>query len=508
MAAIDSGLVPGPRIHVTTPYLTGPEGGGSMSIAASPEQARRFVAYWAAEGATWVKFYTDISRASMKAAIDEAHKQGIKATGHLCSVTFQEAIDLGIDDFAHDVLTASDFIADKQPDKCPNNVYKQLDSLVSGDSPLAKSLIQSMISHKVSMTTTMAIYEALSPGRPVQDERSLELMTPVVRAAYVKNRAYIDSMPGYMFTKDGFARALAFDKAFYAAGGVMASGVDPTGNGGALPGFGDQRGYELLRESGLTAEQAVQVVSFNGARMLGVDDEARLGGEGQDRRPGAAQGRPGGRSVGDPQRGDGIQGWRGLRSDQADRRRARTGGCRLIVAFLGLGQMGQPIARNLVVGGFDVRTWNRSGGSVEGATACRTIEEAVRPAAVVVTMLSEDAAVRAVTFGEGKLAASLRTGGIHVGMSTISVALATELATTHAEGGQRYVNAPVFGRPDRAASKQLFVVPGGSAADIAELAPLFAAVGQGTFPMPGAAESAIAKLCGNFMLAATARVAG
>jgi hypothetical protein len=267
--------VPGPRIHVTTPYLTGPEGGGSMSVAASPEQARRFVAYWAAEGATWVKFYTDISRAAMKAAIDEAHKQGIKATGHLCSVTFQEAIDLGIDDFAHGVLTASDFIAGKEPDKCPPNVYKQLDSLVSGDSPLATSLIKSMISHKVSMTTTMAIYEALSPGRPVQDERSLELMTPVVRAAYVKSRAFIDTMPGYTFTKDGFARALAFDKAFYSAGGVMASGVDPTGNGGALPGFGDQRGYELLRESGLNAEQAVQVTTYNGARVLGV--EGKLG---------------------------------------------------------------------------------------------------------------------------------------------------------------------------------------------------------------------------------------
>lgn len=272
---VDSGFVPGPRIHVTTPYLTGPEGGGSMSVAASPEQARRFVAYWAAEGATWVKFYTDISRASMKAAIDEAHKHGIKATGHLCSVTFKEAVDLGIDDFAHGVLTASDFVAGKEPDKCPNDIYKQLDSLVSGDSPLAKSLIDLIISHKVSVTTTMAIYEALYPGRPVQDERSLELMTPVVRAAYVKNRAYIDTMPGYMFTKDGFARALAFDKAFFDKGGVLASGVDPTGNGGALPGFGDQRGYELLRESGLSAEHAVQVTTYNGARVLGV--EAKLG---------------------------------------------------------------------------------------------------------------------------------------------------------------------------------------------------------------------------------------
>jgi 3-hydroxyisobutyrate dehydrogenase-like beta-hydroxyacid dehydrogenase len=173
----------------------------------------------------------------------------------------------------------------------------------------------------------------------------------------------------------------------------------------------------------------------------------------------------------------------------------------LIVAFLGLGHMGQPIARNLVLAGFEVRTWNRSGGAVEGAHGCRTIEEAVRPAEVVITMLSEDAALRAVAFGEGKLIASLRTGGIHVGMSTISVALATELATVHAEGGQRFVNAPVFGRPDMAAAGKLFLVPGGSSADITELAPLFGAVGQGTFPMPGAAESAVAKLCGNFMLA-------
>ena len=174
----------------------------------------------------------------------------------------------------------------------------------------------------------------------------------------------------------------------------------------------------------------------------------------------------------------------------------------MIIAFLGLGHMGHPIARNLASSGFDVRTWNRSGGAVEGATPCRTIEEAVRPAAVAITMLSEDAAVRAVTFGDGKLAASLMTGGIHVGMSTISVALAGELATVHAQGGQRFVNAPVFGRPEMATAAKLFIVPGGNAADISELSPLFAAMGQGTFPMPGAKESAVAKLCGNFMLAA------
>ena len=180
----------------------------------------------------------------------------------------------------------------------------------------------------------------------------------------------------------------------------------------------------------------------------------------------------------------------------------------MIIAFLGLGHMGRPMAKNLASAGFDVRTWNRSGGSVDGATACRTIEEAVRPAEVVITMLSEDAAVRAVTLGEGRVAASLMTGGVHVGMSTISVDLAGELATVHAEGHQRFVNAPVFGRPEMAAAAKLFIVAGGTAADIGQLGPLFAAMGQGTFPMPGARESAVAKLCGNFMLAALIEALG
>lgn len=270
--AIDAGEVPGPRVHVTTPYMTGGEGGGSMYTTDDPEAARRFVAYWAGEGASWVKFYTDISRAAMKAAIEEAHRHGMKTTGHLCSVTFREAVELGLDDFAHGVLTATDFVPGKEADKCPTNIYRLLDSLARADGPTASSLIDLMVRRGASMTTTMPVYEALYPKRPVTDARSLDLMEQAVRTAYLANRAFIDSVPNWAFTKDGFARALAFDKAFFAAGGILANGVDPTGNGGALPGFGDQRGYELLREAGLTAEQAVQVVSFNGARILGVAD--------------------------------------------------------------------------------------------------------------------------------------------------------------------------------------------------------------------------------------------
>jgi 3-hydroxyisobutyrate dehydrogenase-like beta-hydroxyacid dehydrogenase len=176
------------------------------------------------------------------------------------------------------------------------------------------------------------------------------------------------------------------------------------------------------------------------------------------------------------------------------------------VAVLGLGQMGRPIAANLVAAGFAVRTWNRSGGTVEGAVACATIADAAAGADVALTMLSEDAAVEAVTFGEGRLLVALRGGALHVGMSTVSVALAGRLAEAHRAAGQGFVAAPVFGRPDAAAAGRLWIVPGGDAPDVEALAAVFAALGQGTFPMPGAREAALAKLCGNFLIAANIEI--
>jgi hypothetical protein len=262
-------------VFVTTPYLTGQGGGGMMSVANTPEEARRFIAYWAEEGASWVKFYTDISRDAMRAAIDEAHRRGMRATGHLCSVTFREAVEMGIDDLAHGAGTASDFIPGKQPDRCPPGAFNALDSLVIPDGPVARDLIQLMVQRNVSMTTTMPVFELFYPGRPVTDARVLEMMSPEVRAAYTAERATIDTLRNYPLTAAGFQRMLAFDLAFFRAGGLLANGVDPTGNGGALPGFGDQRGYELLREAGLTTEEAVKVVTSNGARILGIGD--RLG---------------------------------------------------------------------------------------------------------------------------------------------------------------------------------------------------------------------------------------
>jgi imidazolonepropionase-like amidohydrolase len=271
--AIDAGRIPGPRVHITAPYITGPGGGGQMAVLETPEAARRFVAYWAQEGATWLKAYTDIKQSELKAAIDEAHKRGVKVTGHLCSVSFQEAVDLGIDNLEHGLLTATDFDPQKQVDMCPQGSMVR----VAGASPTSdawRATIKKMVDKKVGMTSTLAVYEPFFPKRPT-DERGLEAMAPEVREAYLRMKAQIDTSTSWALTPEMLQRAMAFEKAFVDAGGVLAAGVDPTGFGGALPGFGDQRNYELLIEAGFSPAQTVQILSANGAKILGVYD--RLG---------------------------------------------------------------------------------------------------------------------------------------------------------------------------------------------------------------------------------------
>jgi imidazolonepropionase-like amidohydrolase len=270
-ADIDAGRAPGPRVHITAPYITGARGAGYMTAISSPEQARRFVNYWGDEGATWLKAYTNIRSEDLKAAIDEAHKRGMKVTGHLCSVSFQEAVALGIDNLEHGLFTASDFVANKTVDVCPSGLGNAVVAASPSSEPWSKT-IQTMIGQRVSMTSTLAVYEPGFPNRPPRDQRVLDAMAPEVREAYLGYRRTVDENPNPR-PLTALKNAMSFEVAFFRAGGLLGAGVDPTGQGGALPGYGDQRNYELLIESGFTPSEVVQIMSLHGAKILGVDGQ-------------------------------------------------------------------------------------------------------------------------------------------------------------------------------------------------------------------------------------------
>ena len=270
--AIDKGETPGPRMFVTGPYLTGERAGSGMHAITTADEARRTVNYWADEGATWLKFYTTVTRDAMKAVIDEAHKRGLKVTGHLCSVSFREAVALGIDNLEHGLLTNTDYLPNKQPDQCPSANTAGYDKL-DIQSAAVQQTFRDMLAKKVAMTSTLAVWELFVPNRPPLQQRVLDAMAPEVRTEYLAARQRLTEPNSFNISEPLFKKAMEYERAFVNAGGLLAAGVDPTGNGGALPGFGDQRNYELLLEAGFTPEQSIQILTLNGAKVLGIDGQ-------------------------------------------------------------------------------------------------------------------------------------------------------------------------------------------------------------------------------------------
>ena len=178
------------------------------------------------------------------------------------------------------------------------------------------------------------------------------------------------------------------------------------------------------------------------------------------------------------------------------------------IGFIGTGRMGTPMIRNLIAAGYSLRVFNRTASHTAqavaaGATACATAAETVDIDGIVLTMLADDAAVRAAMLGSHGILKTLGRGGVHVSMSTIAPATACELAALHQENSSTYIAAPVFGRPDAAAEKKLWVCTSGDAAAKTRVRPVLEALGQAVVDFGDRVESAnVLKLCGNFMVAA------
>jgi len=183
------------------------------------------------------------------------------------------------------------------------------------------------------------------------------------------------------------------------------------------------------------------------------------------------------------------------------------------VGFIGLGRMGAGMAANLLKAGHEVTVYNRTPGKrqalvEQGAHAAARVAEACRGDAVI-TMLADDDALESVVFGDKGVIGSLGQGAIHLCMSTISVALSARLAAAHANAGQRFVAAPVFGRPEAAAAAKLFIVAAGAPDAVDACLPLFEALGQKTFSVGDKPQAAnLVKLSGNFLLASMIEALG
>jgi imidazolonepropionase-like amidohydrolase len=267
---IDSGELPGPKVHVTGPYLN------ARSAEPDPEAIAREVESQADRGATSFKAYTSLRASELKAAIDAAHARGLRLTGHLCAVGFREAAAMGIDNLEHGLAVDSEFYSDKQSGVCPNQ-GATVDQLTRTDITTDMGIhrtIADLVRHGVAVTSTLAVYESFTGDESAFDPRMPDVLTSWVRKVYDAKRVqWIDRetprarMWAVMRTKE-----MQFERAFVAAGGQLLAGVDPTGWGGIVAGFGDQRELELLVEAGLTPEAAIQVATSNGADFLYESD--------------------------------------------------------------------------------------------------------------------------------------------------------------------------------------------------------------------------------------------
>src|SRR5579871_167004 len=281
--SIDAGESPGPKIHVTGPYL---EGKGSWAMQmhqlSGPEDAARTVNYWIDEGVDNFKAYMFLTRAELAAAVQAAHKRGIKVTGHLCAVGFKEAADAGIDDLEHGLIVDTEFFSGKKPDQCPDEqaFTEELIKMKVTDAPIQET-IRYLVAHHVAVTSTLPVFELFKADKTPLQQRVLDAMSQEARNQYLQTRVRLD-LPDHD-PKTGAARARPwgpvfelekqFEYAFAKAGGLLLAGLDPTGMGGVIAGFGDQREVELLVEAGFTPLEAIHIATANGAQYLGETDK-------------------------------------------------------------------------------------------------------------------------------------------------------------------------------------------------------------------------------------------
>lgn len=266
--AIKRGELAGPDIIPSSPYFTGKAGKEHLIRFTNEKDIRDTIRYWAGQGAQWVKVYRHTRPEELQIIVDEVHRLGMKVTGHLCATTFNEAIEVGIDAIEHGYLHAYDFATNRETGICGGGTEYR--ATLDLDNEEVKLLIKKLIDNGISLSSTLAIFEAQTRTARA-DQRTLRAMSPYHVTAYedlIERKKAAGS--DWYFKEEWLWKAMDFDLAFFRAGGLLCAGPDPGLHN--LPGFGDQRNYELLISAGFAAGEAIQVMTFNGAKRLGLEN--------------------------------------------------------------------------------------------------------------------------------------------------------------------------------------------------------------------------------------------
>ena len=265
--SIENGEQPGPEIINSGPYFTGPNGRPNFIRFTNEKMVRDTIQYWANKGVKWLKVYTDTRPQDLKVIVDEAHKNNLKVTGHLCATTYAKAAEIGIDAIEHGFIHSYDHASEREIGTCSGNTDFRTNLAIESEE--VKQLQQRLIDYGVALGSTLAIFEA--QANVAADERDLEVMAPYHKAAYNTRKARKQAQgDAWYFKKEWLTKSMAYELQFFRMGGLLVAGLDPGLHN--MPGFGDQKNYELFIEAGFKPEEAIQVMTYNGAKLLDRND--------------------------------------------------------------------------------------------------------------------------------------------------------------------------------------------------------------------------------------------
>ncbi len=263
---INEGRMLGPKMDLTGPFI---ERAGTpvpeVGVIESPEDGIEMVEYWGKRGINSFKVYQNITKEDLEAVVKAAHAQDKKVTGHICSVTYREAAEIGIDNIEHGFFQSSDFVGDKVENFCPAFKRGRALAELPVDSPEMEDLMKFLIEKDVAVTSTLPVFEPYT-GREVVLGGGLDAMSPEIKADLKQRHTRMQGRDSSSMVS--FKKQMAWEKKFFDMGGKLLAGTDPTGAGRTIAGYGNIRQVELLVEAGFTVSEAIQVSSLYGAEYL------------------------------------------------------------------------------------------------------------------------------------------------------------------------------------------------------------------------------------------------